>query len=150
MINPGTKFYPIELVRALGTNRKAPVKVGDEIELPFKRLITKVLKIAPDLLKNEIWLTEFYRSHVLTDPHKQDQIELYRSALEIWPQIIKNPQIIIYEKFKGSFHYGILRKGKWWFVVASKKDFRFFTVIIRSDIPKRKDRFEIIYEAPKD
>lgn len=147
--NPGTKFYPIELVKTLGANRKAPVRVGDKIKLPFKGLLTRVIQIFKDLLNNEIWLTEFYRTHVLTDSNKQDQIDLYRSALEIWPQIVKDPQIIIYEKKKGSFHYGIQRKGKWWFVVVSEKDFRFFTIIIRSDIPKTKGRFRVIYEAPK-
>ena len=64
MINPGTKFYPIELVRALGTNRKAPVKVGDQVpkwekEGNVAKSKTKVVGLYKDLLENETWITQY-------------------------------------------------------------------------------------------
>ena len=47
-----------ELIKVLGVNQKAGVKVGDEIKHPLQGFKTKVVAVYKDFLGNERVLTE--------------------------------------------------------------------------------------------
>ena len=153
MENPGNKFYPIELVKTLGANRKAPVRVGDKVpkwekgDRPSKTT-TKVVAIYNDLLNNEVWLTQFRVKHALkakeTEIRKRKLLKFYEFAIKHTKEILKNPHIVLYDKL-GAYLYGIEKDQKWLFVVVDEKTLQILTYIVRNSLPSNLKRFKILY-----
>ena len=103
MTNPGTRFYPIELVQTLGANRKAPVKVGDQVpKWEGAKETTSVKAILKDLLNNETWITQFtYDKHIPKTLSKR-KIAFQVGLSEI-QKFLKKPEKIYRDKINGAF-----------------------------------------------
>ena len=97
MPNPGTKFFPKELIEALGVGRKAPVKVGDRIaKWEGASEETTIEAIYRDLLGNEAWWPDFTKEHILSDYRKRPHLRLYKEAIKKVGDILKYPSIVLY------------------------------------------------------
>ncbi len=148
--DPGVKFYPEELTQRLGRGRKLFIKEGDLVleqigRAPSLSIKSRILKKYTDLLGNEIYLTSFRRSHILGDLVKRKLRNLYVKELRKLGSILKDPDVILFDRLEGAWIYGKRRKEWWCFVVVGDKDRKVFTMIIRSSIFKRKDRYEVLY-----
>ncbi len=140
---------PDKLIELLGTGRKAHVKVGDLVpKWDGAEEYTPVEAIYRDFLGNECWITQYTREeHILNDPSKQKHKEEYVKALKMLPDILQNPDAVIHELKFRSIYYGRKVGDKlWYFVVVGLDTQKIFTIILRRNIPKRKDRFEVLYE----
>ncbi len=135
--------------KILGTDRKAPVKVGDLVpKWDSAEEYTPVEAIYRDFLGNECWITRYTREeHILNDPSKQKRKEEYVKAMKMLPDILQNPDAVIHElKFRSIYYGRKVRDRLWYFVVVGLDTQKIFTIILRRDIPKREGRFEVLYE----
>jgi len=148
MENPGTKFYPIELVKTLGANRKAPVKVGDQVpKWEGSEETTKVKAILKDFLNNETWITEFtYERHIFKTLTKK-KIPLRIDLSEI-QNFLKNPEKVYRDKVNGAFLFARKIGGKWLALVVGEDSRKIFTIMpIKATLSKEK--YELLFEGPK-
>ena len=134
------------LRRVLGENRKAPVKVGDMVPAGISGWgETKVVKVYKDLLKNEIWVSEFNLKHIEVAKRRLLSPATVKIIL---PNLFKNPDIVIYDKEKeGAVHYGKVKSSELYvFVVVGLQSLRFLTVIDKKQLyDKIKDRYWILW-----
>ncbi len=137
------------LRRVLGENRRAPVKIGDIVPAGISGWgKTKVVKIYKDLLRNEIWITEFNLDHIGV---KKKRLLSPATLKLILPYLFKNPDIIIYDMLKdGAIHYGKIKQVKdkelYVFAVVGHQSLRFLTIVDKKQLyDKIKDRYWILW-----
>ena len=98
-----------ELIKVLGVNQKAGVKVGDEVEHPLHGIKTKVVVVYKDLLGNERVLTEHARRHIgrKADSPKREAWErkLRKYGLERVESILRDPDFILEDQHREAILY---------------------------------------------
>ncbi len=113
-----------ELIKVLGENQKAGVKVGDEIEHPLYGIKTKVVAVYKDLLGNERVLTEHAKQHV-EDEAKRDKKKWQRETrtwgLERIGEILESPQRVVYDNKRDAFILLRRHRNRWAGVVIGKE-----------------------------
>ncbi len=155
MKNPGTKIYPIELVRTLGTNRKAPVKVGDIVpKWEGAKETTSVKAIYKDFLNNEIWVTEFTLERHISRHVPKEWANLLKERI---PKIFKNPDWVLYDQFNDMIYYvkeyqkAIPPNRRLYFCVVSRNQLRLYTAKNKEKFfQKVGTRFKILYSRRGD
>ena len=142
-----------ELIKVLGVNQKAGVKVGDEVEHPLHGIKTKVVAVYKDLLGNERVLTEHARRHVETRMKRREakwRKPVRKWALEKAELIFRDPHLVIEDVQEQSilFLKAVKYRGKRrWAAVVVKK---YSPSLIRTCQPMAdidKERYIKIYEA---
>ncbi len=126
-----------DIAKILGKNRKAGVKVGEEVYHPTYGLKTKIVAVYEDLLGNERVLTEYAKKHV-EDRVRQERNKWRREA-RTWGfrnirQILKSPQLIVYDSLRGAFIFLRRYKGRWAGIVVGEENQQYiYTVQPMSD-----------------
>jgi len=115
-----------ELIKVLGVNQKAGVKVGEEIEHPIYGFKTRVVAIYKDLLGNERILTEHAKKHVERKARvkvkKSIEVELRIVGLRSIRDIVSNPDIVIKDTHQSAIIY--IRK-----ITLKDKDYNVCVVV---------------------
>jgi hypothetical protein len=155
MENPGNKFYPIELVKTLGANRKAPVRVGDKVpKWENSEETTPVKAIYKDLLNNEIWATEFTLETHISRHIPKDWARLVKQRI---PKIFKDPDWVLYDQYNNMIYYvkeyqkALPPNRKLYFCVVSNNQLRLYTAKNKEQFfQKVRTRFKILYSKKGD
>ena len=109
---------PDKLIELLGTNRKAPVKVGDLVpKWEGAKEYTPVEAIYKDFLGNELWISVFGLEHVRESMVQKDYAKhVTLDAKETIEKILQDPDAIYHDTNKNAVIYVKKLEGILWLV----------------------------------
>ena len=149
MPNPGTKFFPKELIEALGVGRKAPVKVGDRVPAWHNAIErAKVKAIYKDILGNEQWLTDFTHEIHIRETLKQKRISSDLGRVSEIKKFLNKPDKIYQDVKENALLYVRIVNGQWFALVVGKDSRKIFT-IMRIKPTLNSERYRFLWERKK-
>lgn len=141
-----------ELIKVLGVNQKAGVKVGDEIEHPLHGFKTKVVAVYKDFLGNERVLTEHTKRHVeeeiSTDERWRKEVRRY--GLENADRVLAEPNLVLEDTHRGAYiiakAFKVRGKRRFAGVVLPKSNLHYILTVQPMSGKFEGDRYIKLYE----